>query len=142
MTLQTVTLRLPHNVYQRVKQQAQAMQRSVEDELLAVVTASLPDEEELPDQLAAELNQLALFTDEELWQSAKATVSTDKRERLAELLSKAKEQDLTEDEQQEVENLTDIFDRNMLLRAKAAVLLKERGHDISVLRVDPRTLPR
>lgn len=74
MTLQTVTLRLPNNIYQRVKQQAQAMHRSVEDELLAAVTASLPGEDELSDQLAAELNQLALFTDEELWQAAKATV--------------------------------------------------------------------
>jgi plasmid stability protein len=142
MTLQTVTLRLPNNIYQRVKQRAQAMQRSVEDELLAVVAASLPDEEELPGQLAAELNQLSLFTDDELWQAARATVPANKRERMAELSSRAKEQDLTEEEQQEVEDLTYIFDRNMLLRAKAAVLLKERGHDISVLRVDPRTLPR
>jgi plasmid stability protein len=142
MTLQTVTLRLPNNIYQRVKQRAQTMQRSVEDELLAVVTASLPDEEELPDQWAAEFNQLTLFTDDELWQAARATVPADKRERMTALLLRASEQDLTQDEQQEVEDLTDIFDKNMLLRATAAVLLKERGHDISILRVDPRKLPR
>jgi plasmid stability protein len=142
MTLQTVTLRLPNNIYQRVKQRAQAMHRSVEDELLAAVAASLPDEEELSDQLAAELNQLSLFTDAELWLAARAIVPANRRERLAALLLRAKEQDLTEDEQQEIEDLTDVFDRNMLLRAKAAALLKERGHDISVLLIDPRTLPR
>jgi plasmid stability protein len=141
MTLETVTLRLPNNIYQRVKQRAQVMHRSVEDELLAVVAASLPDEEELPDQLAAELNQLSLFTDDELWQAARATLPANKRERMAELSQRAKEQDLTEGEQQEVEDLLYLYDRNMLLRAKAAVLLQERGHDISILRIDPRTLP-
>src|SRR5687768_8259338 len=104
MTLQTVTLRLPNNIYQRVKQRAQAMHRSVEDELLAAVAASLPDEEELSDQLAAELNQLSLFTDAELWQAARAIVPANRRERLAALLLRAKEQDLTKDEQQEIED--------------------------------------
>ena len=48
MEWQQVTIKLPEIIYERVKRQSQLMQRSVADELVAVVTASLPEEETLP----------------------------------------------------------------------------------------------
>lgn len=73
MARQRITITLPEIIYQRVKKQSQLMQRSVADELVAVVTASLPEQEQLPADLEQELAQLDLFTDEELWQAARLT---------------------------------------------------------------------
>ena len=42
MTLQAVTLYLPSAFYQKIAQRARQERRSVEDELVAMVTAALP----------------------------------------------------------------------------------------------------
>jgi hypothetical protein len=52
------------------------------------------------------------------------------------LLRKQQATDLRPDEVTEAEMLADRFDRALLIRAKAAVLLKERGQDISSLGPD------
>ena len=53
------------------------MQRSVADELAAVVAASLPEQESLPADIEQELSQLELFTEEELWRAARKTAPAD-----------------------------------------------------------------
>ncbi|MEW5985547.1 MAG: Arc family DNA-binding protein [Chloroflexota bacterium] len=130
MTVQTITLRLPNQLYQQVKQRAQARQRSVEDELVAVVAASLPDQEELPGDLAAELEQLSLLTDDELWQTARTTMKPAEIKRMQALSTRQRGKGLTAAEQREVEELLYRYDWITLVRAKAAVSLKERGYDI------------
>jgi hypothetical protein len=133
MNSQQVTITLPEIIYQRVKRRSQLMQRSVADELVAVVTASLPDQETLPPDIEQELSALDLFTDEELWRAARLTAPADKTERMQVLVEKQQLEGLTEWEKQEAAVLSHFFNRVMLVRAKAAVLLKERGHDIDQL---------
>lgn len=91
-----------------------------------------PGEEDLPETLVVELKRLSLLSDQELWQTARATVPANKRERIEALSTLAKQRDLAESEQQEVEELLYLYDQNMLLRAEAAVLLKERGYSVSL----------
>ena len=138
MALQKVTVRLPDALYRQIEQRARRMQRSVEDELVAVVAEALPTLEELPADIADELAQLAFLSDEELWQAARTTLAPEEAERMQALLLKRQREGLTPEEQQEAERLLHLYDRTMLVRAQAAVLLKERGHDISSL--DPPSI--
>lgn len=133
MNSQQVTITLPEPIYQRVKRQSQLMQRSVADELAAAVTASLPEQETLPPDIEQELSELDLFTDEELWRAARMTAPADKTERMQVLVEKQQLEGLTDTEKQETAVLSHFFNRVMLVRAKAAVLLKERGHDVDQL---------
>lgn len=133
MALQTVTVRLPDVLYQLIEQRARQMRRSIEDELVAVVAEALPTLEDLPADITDELAQLGFLSDEELWQAARTTLTPDESERMQALLLKRQREGLAPQEQQEAERLLHRYDRTMLVRARAAVLLKERGYDISTL---------
>jgi hypothetical protein len=133
MNSQQVTITLPEIIYERVKRRSQQMQRSVADELAAVVAAFLPEQESLPPDIEQELSELDLFTNEELWRAARMTAPADKSERMQVLVEKQQLEGLTDSEKQEAAVLSHFFNRVMLVRAKAAVLLKERGHDVDQL---------
>jgi hypothetical protein len=133
MNSQQITITLPEPIYQRVKRQSQLMQRSIVDELVAAVTSSLPEQETLPPDIEQELSELDLFTDEELWRAARMTVPADKTGRMQVLVEKQQLEGLTDSEKQETAVLSHFFNRVMLVRAKAAVLLKERDHDVDQL---------
>lgn len=98
---------------------------------------SAVDNTNLPKELTDELDQLAFLTDEELWQAARTQVKPDDRSRMESLLRKQQVTDLRPDEVTEVEMLVDRYDRILLIRAKAAVLLQARGQDITSLGPDP-----
>lgn len=136
MSLQQITISLPEKIYRQVQKQSQQMRRSVADEVTAVITESLPKQSKLSPELEEELAQLALLTDDELWQAAQMTAPAEKTSRIQALLDKQKLEGLTEAEKAEAELLARFFDRIMLVRAKAAVLLQERGHNIDQLAKD------
>lgn len=133
MNSQQITITLPEPIYQRVKRRSQQMQRSIADELVAAVTSSLPEQETLPPDIEQELSELDLFTDEELWRAARMTAPGDKTGRMQILVEKQQLEGLTDSEKQETAVLSHFFNRVMLVRAKAAVLLKKRGHDVDQL---------
>jgi len=81
------------------------------------------------------LNQLALLTDEELWNAATSQASEDDNNLMQELLEKQQQTGLTPEETEQVQVLSRHFNHIMMVRAKAAALLSERGHDISSLAV-------
>ncbi len=132
MNSHPVTITLPDTVYQRVKRQSQRTQRSVADEVVAVVAAAVPEQEGLPTDIEQVLSALDLFTDEELWRAARLTAPADKTERMQTLAEKQQLEGLTDLEKQEAAVLSHFFNRVMLVRAKAAVLLKERGREMSL----------
>jgi hypothetical protein len=130
MELQTITISLPTPIYRRVERQSQLMQRSIAEELVAVVI-DYSQKETLADDIEQVLAQLDWFTDNELWQAAQFTVSADDSDKMQELLEKQQRDGLTTSESQQVKQLSHFFNRIMLVRAKALVLLKQRGYDIS-----------
>ncbi len=133
MSYQQITISLPERVYRQVEKLSQARQRSVAEEVTAVVTAALPDQEQLPPDLEAELNQLDQLSDEELLGAARMTAPPEKTERMQFLVDKQQLEGLTAVEQEEAALLSRFFNRIMLVRAKTAVLLKVRGYDIDQL---------
>jgi predicted DNA-binding protein len=133
VTAQSVTIRLPDPIYQQLKQLADRTRRSIEDELLEVVAAAVSVAGELPEDLAEAISPLAALDDEALWRAARDRLPADVSERLESLSQKRQREGLTEAEVQEAATLIRQYERVMLVRAHAAALLKQRGHDVSSL---------
>lgn len=135
MTTHQVTITLPDEIYKQANEHSQLMERSLAEELAYVVISSYQDQDNLAPDIMRQLSELKLFTDEELWRAARMTPPPGKEERIQELMDKQNLEELTSSEQQEAENISDLFSRIMLIRAEAAVLLKERGYDVDQLLV-------
>jgi len=133
MSIQDVTLRLPEPLFQRLKQRADQARHSVEDELLDVLAMAVPVVDELPPDLAEAVSSLATLDDESLWQAARNRMPVDAAEQLEQLHFKRQREGLTAAEVDEAAALLHRHERVMLVRARAAAMLKQRGHDVSVL---------
>ncbi len=133
MALQTVTFNLPDVLYQQVKQRARRMRRSIEDELVAMVTAALPAIDEPAADIAGDIKSLALLTEAELCEAAQATLSAGESERMQVLLLKHQREGLKVEEGEELERLVHHYNQIMLVQAQAIDLLEQSGHDISNL---------
>jgi hypothetical protein len=83
--------------------------------------------------LAPDLNEalsaLSLLDDEALWDAAQCHLPKQAAERMESL--HCQRQGLTKAEAQKLETLVQQYERYMLVRAEAAALLKQRGHDVS-----------
>ena len=124
----SITLDLPEDLYEQVRQVAAQSQRSVERVVLEslrllFVPPSSAD-------LATSLATLSGYTDAQLWAVVYQRLAWPQSQRLHELSAKNKLERLTEDEQHELGNLLSSNDRAMLLRSEALCLLKNRGYDI------------
>jgi plasmid stability protein len=134
MVLQTITVRLPDILYRRVEHRAQRMRRSIEEELVDVVSAALPTTDDLSPDIADDLAQMAFMTDAELWQAAQTELPLQDSAKMQALMFKRQREGLTTAEEREAKRLAHRADRTMLVRSRAAVLLQDRGHDVSSLR--------
>jgi plasmid stability protein len=132
MADKTMTISVPDVLYYRIQERADAEGRSMETEVVDLIAKGLPDER-LPPELEAELAQLALLSDERLWKAARTRFSKKKAARLESLHFKMQRELISDAEMQEESALIRETERVMLVRAHAAVLLKERGYDIDVL---------
>lgn len=133
----SVHLKLPPRLYQQVKQRADQTKRSVEDELVALVEnafAEIEDWDRIPPDISAALQQLAYLDDQTLWQAARQTAPAEMSIRMQELVLAQQAEGLTSIEQQEVQQLQHYAHKLMMVRAEAALLLKQRGYDITTLR--------
>lgn len=133
MNAQNVTLSIPAALYEQLKQRAAERRRSLEDETLDLLASAVPGDAPLPDELAAAVSSLPLLDDTALWQAARSHLAEEAAEALAELHRKRQRAALTDTERETMDSLVREYERAMLVRAKAAALLHERGHDISEL---------
>lgn len=76
---------------------------------------------------------LEVLNDEDLWRAARNRLSEDARSQLEALNLKQQREPLTPAEKKTLGKLVGQYDRAVLLRADAARLLKERGHDVAKL---------
>jgi len=91
------------------------------------------DEEKLSQDVAKAFDDLELLNDQELWRAAQNRLPNDTRSELEALNLKQQIERLTPVEHAALEQLVHQYDQAVLLRAEAARLLKERGHDVSKL---------
>lgn len=133
---QTITLHLPEALYRRAQAAAEAQQQPLEEVVLGAVAAGMPLLDDLPPLLAHEAAALSLLNDEALWRAARQTLSAELQERYEALSEQRELGALALDEQRQLEQILGEYQRIVLLRAQAAVLLKLRGYDLS----DPKAL--
>lgn len=133
MPAQAVTLHLPGTLYDHFEQRAKRARRSLEAELLKAVEAARTEPEELPPQLARAVNELRELDDQALWRVARDHLPRDSAHELEALNHKQQRDGLSSTEEETLNHLVEAYERFLLLRAEAAGLLQERGHDVSVL---------
>ncbi len=148
LTTMTHSIELSPELYHILQRQARDLNATIESLVESAIrrnygqststkTASLivtgNKSSALPPGLTDELAQLTFLTDEELWQAARTKLSPTDHAHMETLLDKQQATGLEADEMAEAEMLADRYERTVLIRAKAAVLLKERGHDITSL---------
>lgn len=135
MAAQAVTVVLPSQVYEELARRALKACRTIEAELIAAVRTALPVEpDELPADMAEAIGSLHLLDDEALWRAARTCLAPEKAAELEDLHIKRQAEGLSAPEVEAVATLMKEYTRIMLVRSRAAVLLKQRGYDVSELR--------
>jgi len=130
MASHTIILNLPETVYEQIQQAAETARRPVNDVLVEAIAAVAPVVNTASDHLRAALAHMAYLNDAALWQTARTTMPPEQRARLATLHDKQQYISLTPEEQAEEQALLRLYRETLLVRAQAAVLLKQRGYDV------------
>jgi hypothetical protein len=131
MTTRSVTITVSEEIYERVRRLAERAGRSIESEIADLVMLAMPENDDLAPDLANELSALALLDDTSLWRAARSMLPGEVADQMEDLHFKQQRHGLTESESQALALLERQYERTMLIRARAAVLLKERGHDVA-----------
>jgi hypothetical protein len=132
MAMHAVTINLSDTVYEQIRQAAEKAQRPIDDVLEEAIAAVAPVLDTAPGPLRTALAQLAYCNDAALWQAARTTMPAAQRERLEALHDKQQcGESLTNEERSEEETLLTLYRETLLVRAQAAVLLKQRGYNVS-----------
>jgi hypothetical protein len=138
VTNRSIVVELPEDLYDRLRRQAEQAQRTVEQQVLQVVATALSSDDSLPPDVQATYDQLPFLSDEELWQAARMRLSSRSLARMASYnRRRGRGERLSDAQAADQQRLLHEYDRVVLLRAHAAALLKERGHDVSVLLSPP-----
>jgi hypothetical protein len=123
----SIRVDLPDDLYRQVREAAARSDQPVEAVLLGSLALLFGDPPNGWEQLEAGLESLP---DEQLWALIYRRMTWPDGARLRELMARGQRAPLTEAEQAELASLIDESDRYTLLRSRALLLLKGRGHDV------------
>lgn len=123
----SVTLHLPEAIMQRARYTASAAQQPLEDVLTAILAATLPDIDDVPSDMKAELARMTWLSEQELWAIARSVMTGEQQEQLHHLTRLQAQQPLTTEEQVNLESLRQEYGRVTLRKARAFALLSLRG---------------
>jgi hypothetical protein len=122
---------LPEEIYDRLRQSAQATNKPVEELVLQSVKAGMPPSvNDLPAEYTQECLALERLSDNRLWQVARSTLPMAHQRRYSDLLRKSQAGTLSEREREQLRRLGDEARRLTLRKAYAYALLRWRGHPI------------
>jgi hypothetical protein len=133
MAVQEVTILLPSEIFEQIKRAAANASRSVNDVLVEAVIAAAPTAGPAPSTTRVALAQMAYLNDAALWHAARTTMTPDQRDRLEQLHIQQQRDRLSHAEHEEEQALLDLYRGTVLVRARAAALLKLRGYDVTDL---------
>ena len=132
MAQQTLTVTLPDDFYQRLKVRAEQVQHNIEDELVNLAAAAL-DNEPIPLDIQEAVASLPVLDDTALWQAAHSRLSQAESDEVEALHFKRQREGLTDAEKQRLAGLMHRYEKALLIRSHALLLLKQRGQDITPL---------
>ncbi len=131
MSQQSVVIDLPDDIYNKYKQRAEQMQRSVEAEIIESVFKAAPTNDELTGELAELVTQLAFLDIKALRRIARNHLAKKEAARIESLHFKRQSDGLDEVETKELTGLMKKMERWFVLRNEALGLLIERGQDVT-----------
>ena len=100
MSVQPITVNLPTALYSRLRRRAEESRRTVEAELLDVVTTAVPVADDLPADLNEAISPLSLLDDAALWRAARSRMADETAAQLEALHLKRQRDGLTATEDQ------------------------------------------
>lgn len=130
---QTVTLNLPDNFIQPLERAMRATNQPMEKLLLTALQNALPPLDGLPSDVIENLEALELLQDEELRRVLLETVPTETQKQITDLLAQQQTAPLNKASAEQLDALQKQADLVMLRKARAAVLLRFRGHRLPTL---------
>ena len=134
----TVSLRLPQNVYARLKDMALLTKKSLEEVALQTLRGNLPLAlQDLPESIREEVSTWVMLSDDALWKIAQEKLSEVQLRRHRALLNKNTQGLLTASQRDELQRLRESADQFVLRRSSALALLKWRGFTLPASLVTP-----
>lgn len=130
---QTITLHLPESFVLPLERTMRAANQPIEQLLLTALQTALPPLDGLPPETVAKLEALELLNDDLLRSVLLETVPAKVQRRISQLLEQQQVSPLDAAEQKELDELQEQADLVMLRKARAAVLLRFRGHRLPTL---------
>ncbi|WP_374688078.1 ribbon-helix-helix protein, CopG family [Promineifilum sp.] len=124
-----ITVELPVSVAERLREEANRQNRPVRDLVRELILERWDNLPPLPPEVEAELEAFHSLSDDVLWLVARSSLTIEEQKELARL--NAKIQPLGTAEESRREALLAAYDRTVLRRAQAAVILQSRGYDLS-----------
>jgi plasmid stability protein len=133
MAAHRVTLDLPQDAYEQLRQRAAQAQRSVEAEAAQTVERALAEEARQSEEGVPSLEALNLLDSEALREVVAGAAAPESALLLGALSAKREQSGLTVEEEELVSDLIRRYDRAVLLRSRALLLLHQRGVDVSAI---------
>lgn len=132
-TTQRLVLDLPSEVYANLERAAELQRRSIEDEAVQMLSRLVPEDDQLSPRTRVALVSLAGLDDASLWKAARRRAAPRSVGLWRRLLAKREHEPLSDEDERVLDKLEAQFAEVTLIRAEAALRLKERGYDISSL---------
>jgi plasmid stability protein len=129
MSTQTLTVAVPDQLLARIRDRARQANRSVEAEVLSVLSSAVPIDGGLPPDLTEALAALDLLDEPALRRAADTRLSPEASAELEALHFKERREGLTEAEDLRRRDLVRQYERAMLVRARANALLNSPGRN-------------
>jgi hypothetical protein len=135
MTVRTITVTLPEDVYTQLEARARSNARSMDDVVAQTLALGLPPspERDLPAAIQAELHAMEHLSDEALWAVARSTANDDKIALYDLLIERQQSGLLTTEGRKVLTQLREEADALMVRKAHAYAILQSRGYTLPTL---------
>jgi hypothetical protein len=131
MQTETITLKVPEVIYQRLANTARGMQRPLEEIVIHALKVGIPPGyEDVPEEFQADIAGLDRLDDDSLWRIARSRKTETEMEEYNSLLEANSSSKLTDREELELRKMRREADLFMLKKAQAAALLNWRGYQV------------
>ena len=124
METQTITVELPRVLLEQVQEMATLLQTPVDDLFARTLSSTLPDLQDVPDDMRAELTQMTWLSDTALWEIAQSLMENAQQQ---ELMLLSQQQELNQNQRERLQELRHMYGRVTLRKARAYALLSLRG---------------
>lgn len=127
MSSQSITLALPDSVMYRARQAAQTLRLPLEEMLVDVLAAALPEVIDAPAELQNDLARMTWLDDQTLWAIARSEMPGTQQEQLYNLAELQHQRSLNGEETSLLEQLRKEYGGATLRKARAFALLSLRS---------------